>query len=336
MLIWIFINKTHAWGRKNMKIDELKSNSKCSRGYCGYFLTKRNNNLYLRSLKEFIVATWLTNLETRNIELLGEWYVGNYRPDFRIEMFGKTRFVVEVKDNKEEAEKYIELHKKNMNDLGYHYIVIYKKTHFNKLIKKFNIDIQAWKDNSLYDYSGKNNPRFGQKNSDETKRKIGDKTIERNKNKEYMIIYKEKIKNAFTDERRRAISISVKKRGEINREKRNLEDPIIEVSCIWCNKIKNKRKSQIKDVEFCDARCAMPYYKSINKLPKMTSAQNFERFKKNLIVLGKKIITEYGEFSLETLSLAKENKIIRYNAQISEKSIVKYFDSIDNFIQEIK
>jgi hypothetical protein len=317
-----------------MKTGNLE-NSRCSRGYCGYFTTRKNNILYLRSMKEFIVATWLSNLESDSVTLFGEWYIGNYRPDFRLEINNKTRYIFEVKDNRYEAEKYIKLYKKSINDLGYHYIVIFKQKHFNKLINRFNIDIEQWKKNSIYDYSGANNPKFGIKCSIETKQKIGDKTRERSKNVEYINNIKEKIKKSFTPERRELISNSTKKHAIIRREKRDLEDPMVDVFCVWCNTTKKKRLSKVKEIEFCDARCAMPYYKSINAVPKMSDEKKCDRFKKNLIQMGRKIKNVYGQFSLDYLLLAKQNGILYRNAQISEKSIIKYFQSILNFIKEL-
>jgi hypothetical protein len=319
------------------KNDIGKLNSKCSRGYCGYFTTKRHlTKMYLRSMKEFIVASWLSNMESDRIKVFGEWYIGEYRPDFRVEINGKIRLVVEVKDNKLEAERYITKYKSIINSFGYRYIVVYKNSHFSKLIKSLNLNTDDWKKNSIYDYCGENNPRFGMAVTEETKKKIGDKTTERCKNPEYRAMLGDRVRKSYTEEKRKEAGARTKYHAKLRKDARDIEDPHIAVSCVWCGKEKVKRKSKTKEVEFCDARCSSPYYKAIGKSRKFTTTERFCRMKKAIFNFALKIYEKYGIISVESIFDAKASFLIHNTAQISEKSIIKYYLNFETLNEEIK
>lgn len=314
-----------------MKNDTHKSNHRCSRGYAGYFKTQKGEVLYLRSLKEFIVASWLSSLETDSITLRGEWYINNYRPDFRVEVNGKTRLIVEVKDNKRDAILYYTKYKSIINALGYRYIVIYSTKTFNKIVKKFSLDVEEWKRNSLYDYSGQNNPKFGLTISDKAKNLIGQKTSERCKNIDYKNKWRASISAGMTLEVRKKIGENTRHYAKLRKEERNTKDPFVEVKCVWCGTPKVKRTSQVKDVEFCDARCASPYYASVGQSRKFNSDERFARMQLNLISFGKKIKNVYGDISEDIIKNARLTGVIPKNCQLSTNSITKYFSNIESF-----
>lgn len=319
-----------------MKIDQEKDNSGASRGYAGYFITSKNLKIYLRSTKEFIVATWLSSLETENITLLGEWYFGDYRPDFRILINNKLRFVIEVKDNKKSASTYLEKYRQTFLDMGVHYIVIYSHRHFSKIIKKFSIDVDVWKKNAIYDYSGENSPTYGKKHSIETRLKIGEKTRIRCQNEEYLSNLKIKQKEGYTLDVRKRISESRKKYSQLQREEKNKKDPFITVNCVYCGTSKKLRKSLSNKLIFCDARCASPYYKKIGKSRKFTSEEKIERMRRNLFSFAQKIYSHYNQtINSSLIKLAKQESIIHNNAQLSDISILKYFGSYENLNLEI-
>lgn len=312
-----------------------KKNSRCSRGYCGYFFTKNGERLYLRSLKEYIVASWLSSLETENIILKGEWYISNYRPDFRIEIDNKVRLVVEVKDNKKDAEEYIKKYKQIINDFGYRYIVIYKKKTFLYLIEKLNIDLDQWRNQCEYDYSGENNPRFGVKASEKTKFLIGKKTKERCEDINYRKKLGKAISNGMSSESKRKIGENTKKFAKIRAEKRNEEDPIIDVPCLRCKTYKQIRKSKIKQLEFCSPGCAVAYYASIGKSRKFTSDERKSRMRLALIRYGKLLYEKYGNINEEIIKQGRKEGIISKNSQISLFSIEKYFSNLELFMESL-
>jgi ribonucleoside-diphosphate reductase alpha chain len=94
------------------------------------------------------------------------------------------------------------------------------------------------KRNSFYNTSGENNPRYGVKLSDETKHKIGIKTIERFTNEEFRLKHSEAVKKSMVVAKDKLIG------DRIERE---------EVKCEFCNgtitrKINSERV-------FCDVLC---------------------------------------------------------------------------------
>ncbi len=317
--------------------DSRKNKCRSSRGYSGYFTTKTGIKLYLRSSKEFVVASWLSSLETPNRIVLGEWYFDSYRPDFRVMINGKLRFVIEVKDNKKDALVYMQKYKEQFVEMGVHYVVIYKSKHFSKIINKLNLDLEEWKRNSVYDHSGSNNPAFGRKNSKETKEKIGNKTRERCQNEEYMKDFREKIKNNFTEDRRTSISNSTRYHAKLRKEIRDAKDPIVNVSCVFCGKQKDKRLSATKPEEFCSAKCASPYYKQVGRTRVHSPEEVFDRMKLCLLNYAIILSTHYNcVVSSDIIRTAKEEGVIRKNCQLSDNSILKYFNSYETLNEDIK
>ena len=83
-----------------------------------------------------------------------------------------------------------------------------------------NLQLMSFRDHNEYhaknDFKGKKNPMFGKFHSDETKAKIGLKTVERNKNKDFKIKIGQAIKESFTQERKDYIS-DVRTNYELNR-----------------------------------------------------------------------------------------------------------------------
>lgn len=290
----------------------------------------------MRSTLEYIVAVWLSSLENDNITLLGEWYIGDYRPDFRVEISGKVRLVVEVKSNKAEADLYLAKYKQLINSLGYRYVVIYKHKHFTKLIKRFNIDTDRWKNESVYDYSGTNNPRFGMMVSEETRRKIGNATRERCKNDTYMKQLKQSIRAGFTEESRLRISKSTKTAATRRRILADAKDPTVIVGCSYCGLPLKRKPSSRKEYEYCKAQCSQAHRKQIGIALTLDDQSKFDRFCKRLLASGKNIYTKYETITEETITKAKTDGIISRNTPISLRTIEKYFGCLDKFLQEMK
>lgn len=142
-----------------------------SRGYCGY-----HKGMYLRSMREYAYALYLDNLnvmydtEVKTYEYNGE----TFKPDFFIyDINNNIHTITEIKyhisqyNKKEDWFNYF----KSIG-INYNIVII---NNIDKFIKKYNIDknlISKFKLNCIYDYTGKNNPRYGQHCSEETKYKI--------------------------------------------------------------------------------------------------------------------------------------------------------------------
>jgi hypothetical protein len=322
------------------KKDTNKKAYKASRGYCGYFTSSRGDSFYLRSTKEYIVASWLSTLEGNNIRFSGEPYVNTYRPDFEVFIHNKKRFVIEVKDNVKDALDYIEKYRNEFLNHGLHYIVIYKEWHFNKLEKKANCDVNWWKQNSVYDYSGKNNPRWGVKASDKTKQLIGEKTRERRQDPEYMKKFKKSHENKMTQVVRQKLRKAQLSHQKLKRIERNRNDPFIQVSCASCGKLKApKRKSTfIYKNYFCGGGCATRYYAENGKKWHHTDEIRLQIIRNTILNFGNKIrnCLKVDVLSENDIIEAKIKKVVNKNAQISKRSIIKYFKTFEFFNAALK
>jgi len=180
--------------------DVCKRKSSSSRGYAGWY----RETVYLRSLKEYLVARFLDHkaekypslsyrveVETFNVDGV------SYRPDFFLYREGSLWGILEVKDfgQGDVAREYLKRFREFFREKGLHYYVIHKERHYGKIKRTVGItreEIEAWKKASTYDYSGKNNPRYGVKVSEETKRKIGAATAARLSDPEWRAYHRER------------------------------------------------------------------------------------------------------------------------------------------------
>ena len=332
-----------------MKYED-KEKSKVSRGYAGWF-----GSWYLRSLAEYKVANYLKYLESKfNITVDYEpgykTYTVNgrkYKPDFFVYTSGKIRMIIEVKDNKRDATKYLSSFYDYFKGIGIKYRVIYSVSHFLKISRKCKLTdthVISWKNNSIYDYSGKNSPTFGNIHSVETKRKIGDKTIERCRNKEYVEKLKLAIKSSMTADIRQKISDKAIAHGKIKRSIFEDTNPILEFICDNCQKSYFKR--DILDENFnkysirsCSKGCTQKLKLSVGIKTKLNkkweNKEKSDRFKCSLISMGNKIYKIYEQITQESIKMAKENGIIYRKAPISIDTIDRYFGNVTQFLKEL-
>lgn len=171
------------------------------RGYSGYY-----KNVYLRSSLEFAYAYYLDyknikwKYEYATYKLDGE----QYKPDFFIfdDNDNLVRIVeIKAKENKKDGLNKINKFKKLYNVpivlIDYHDILkIYQlempiRYHKAKeiFIKEYNAVLKE------QDMNGELNPMYGLKQSDKTKKLIGDKCRERFKNEDYKNKFKKTISN---------------------------------------------------------------------------------------------------------------------------------------------
>lgn len=317
-----------------------KDKTNISRGYCGYVTKYDGTKLYLRSKLEFIIYSYLNflsksypHIEFTVEEFYNEIYLDGkfYRPDFNIYKNGKLWYVVEVKYDKSVAQIYLERYVdviKNM--LGAKYIVVYEERLFNKITEKLNLhnEIEKFKIDSIYDYSGANNPHYGMKLSQEQKNRIGVKTKERHTNKEYKDKFKKIMKERMADvNTRRLISDKRKEFSKRVREEKNINDPIIQYKCEVCGTLMFKPKSVIDKTKskrkpiLCGYSCVYTYYKSINNDEKT----KYQKISSLLIRIKKEynlIISNIGYFDRD---LAIEKGLVNKHTPCSISTILKYY-----------
>lgn len=316
------------------KKDTEKKNSKVSRGYCGYYKGK----WYLRSLREYKMACYLDMLQEKFSHVMVQYepnyqtYVINnraYKPDFYVFKFNRLTHIIEVKSSRVEAEKYQQMFRSHFQKLGIQYIIVWSDREFRLIEQKTKLtpdDINSWIESSIYDYSGENNPRYGVMCSDETKKKIGKKTAERNKDADYKRYFSEQVKKAMNDDVRKKISIARKR--IVNRE-----NPMIDYQCPHCGQVSHLRSTKANNRaanhQGCSYNCTVQI-----------------RIKKGLWkppLTGKKLdglptrlqndILKAG-LSNQTVSdwlikQAKQEKKLPMTSPLSEKSLMKYFNTLN-------
>lgn len=155
------------------------------RGYSGVY-----KGYYLKSSYEYVMAVILDHddINWRYEEQDFDLGMRVYRPDFFLyNTENKLYKVIEVKSNiSEEIQKGEETTKLLKELYGIPAEVILRKD-LSKMCKERGLKItkliENWKNmpevKTNFDYSGKNNPHFGMKHSELTKKKIGERTRQR-------------------------------------------------------------------------------------------------------------------------------------------------------------
>lgn len=246
---------------------------KTSRGYCGWYITWYGKKSYLRSKQEYVMARFL---DKHRILYKTENHVYHmndmsYKPDFFLyNKKGNLIRIIEVKYTKDEKNNYIKQYKSFFNMMGISYFVFYKKE-IDDIVRKYREignDVIDWCNKSaniIHDMKGKKNPHYGMKHSDDSKIKIGQKTVERFKNIEFKRKHRLAVKKSMTDDVKKHIS---EIRTGVPTKKVTSKQIITKcVFCgspiegvLWYNK-KNIIVSK-KTKNFCSVSCSCKYTKS--------------------------------------------------------------------------
>lgn len=320
-----------------------KGNYSDGRGYSGWYKTKYNKNVFLRSLQEYIFAK---KLDFDNIPFLTEKMIFkinniNYKPDFFIysdETFKKLIKIIELKCSEKEIKKYNK-YKKYFNNIGIEYDIIIGVDVRKNYDYCKKTEMNEWRNSSVNAHiilSGEKNPMFGVKHSEETKRKIGNKT------KQYMKDIKIKEKHSNNIKRfwmsPAADKIKAKYRELRIQEKderkkiKNIEDPIIQVKCKYCNNIFEKRKSSPKIT--CSNSCSQRYNWLTGKIKYTGNGK--QSYKTKIIKYFNIIKDDVDEINYNTVvQKYKENNLIPKHFGMSLAVINKYFGNINNLKLEI-
>ena len=324
-----------------------KGNSK-SRGYCGWHNTWDGKSVYLRSLREYFIACWLdgtkkyykTECKTYEINRV------KYKPDFFIfedNAYNKIVKIIEAKyDGQYEIyDYYIDNFQNHFetNDIEYEVIIKYTKNilqHCSQEMKEAWIEKCKNNSNSS-SVLGELNPMYGKKQSEETKRKIGEKAKARFEEPEYREnIRMRNIEFYNSPEgllRRKQISEQRKKEAK----QRRLEYESLPDIITYCKNCGKELVSK-EGIEFCLANG------SNNPCQKQYTLKNMDRGKKDKFGMQQKKYSTYIDkvathFNIPVNTLidnldeyiynAKREGIIPKNLGFSRKTLIKY-----NLIEE--
>lgn len=229
-------------------------------GYCGF-----HNENYLRSSYEYVYCKILEKLDIDYTieEQIYDLKDRNYIPDFHLyDKGGKLIKVVEIKSSKPEELEKAEKAKSSMKELFnidceiFQYSDLIKKC--NDLNLNFNELSNYWKENSegRNIMSGKLNPMYGKKHSEETLSKISKSSLERWEDDEFRKELSDKRKEYFKNPENRKKASDLKK--EYYKNKR-AELQIEETKIIECNNCGKKIEVRYNDrkEKYCSRECSI-------------------------------------------------------------------------------
>lgn len=217
-------------------------------GYYGYHETFQGEKVYLRSAKEYLVALYL---DTKKIPYVVEPYglFDHCRPDF---LLPTHNLIIEVKDTNQRRIKVIQERRTLYNSHGYRMIAIGRVRHFSKIMRIVpNSEelLSKWKDMPrAIDSKGVNNPRYGTKCSDETRRRISEKAKIRCRADSFRKAASERMLAFYASEAGAVVRESMKG-VRVEREDR---------PCVICGKTFVVKKTKKKQV--CSPTCSGQRY----------------------------------------------------------------------------
>ena len=331
----------------NMSVggSQKKSSFKNGRGYCGYHTTWDNKRVFCRSMLEKIQCLLL---DKQHVYYLMEQHVyvidnRTYKPDFFIYIdntYTILNSIIEIKDSIKECTTYLSLYKKYFLELGINYNALTYNRAYYKQHKDFKSCLLEYIDRSdSYDMSGSNNPSYGIKFSEERLEAHTKLMLECQSRPE--VRKKRSIAMQITHKTRPELRISIStaqiKHQEILRvQKYGVKKQNI---CIFCGDVVDTY--DLLDKQYCKkASCKGSWCNYKAKLNGTSGHLHTEEDKKKimyslLIKHGLKLYALYGKLDETTIILYKEMHC-RPNSRFSYKSIIKYYGSIELYIQKIE
>lgn len=319
-----------------------------SRGYSGW-VEIDGDRFYCRSSVEFIYIHHLLSIYSKQDgysikmeNMIFEYKNEKYKPDFVIYNNNILVKIIETKSDKnqikrENKENKYEIFKDYFSKIKIDFEICYKdpKILTNEIDKKLEI----WKkETSSASMNGENNPMFGMKHSDESKRKIGLKTMERCESPKYLDFLKSKMKKS--DDQRENCRISAIRRREGEKIKNDIDrlekyGQIVSKMCVICGSIFTDREKNTK--ETCKNSCTFKLRYSRGEIK--IGGDGFKSFKTRIIKYlhpFKDVINKMNtsDFDLFVVSL-KKSGIIPTTFGISSNTIAKYFDSLEGLKKEL-
>lgn len=275
-----------------------------NRGYSGFY-----KDVFLRSSYEYAYAKFLDfhrikwRYEEKTYILDGE----AYKPDFFIYQDGKLLKIVEIKSMiEEEKEKGLKKVGKLEKQIGVKCeLISYEelKKFYKKMPFTLHSVIEEWKKSDLTTvqkkWVGKMNPHYGLKHSEETKRKIGEKTKERWE------------KNDATKKR---MIEGLRKSGLTQKGK--LKSPREKRECLNC---KVRFTVTIKSTQrYCGMECVMENARKKQK----------ENYKKE-----RKVIHDQIKFKIDNWSIANKSLVMSIPYNKIKTNLEPLLNEIENELE---
>lgn len=202
----LFINSAYKnTNRRKVTKNFIKKN--VSRGYSGY-ITIRNEKIFCRSKAEFIYFHYFDLTLDKKYKIKSEekiFYVQDfsYKPDIFIYSDENILIkIIEIKSSKNDIIEKYQKFNEYFKSLNIDFEILFDANTILKQYPNIKTDLKFWIETQAKiqrDMKGKNNPRFGSKCSEKTKKLIGEKCKKRNEDKEYRKKCSEATKTAFNN-----------------------------------------------------------------------------------------------------------------------------------------
>lgn len=325
-----------------------KGGYKNGRGYCGWYTNIDGKKMFLRSLKEYMVAKSLDNVGTHFLTEQAVFDINGvfYKPDFFIyadKEYMNLIKIIEVKDNKKEAEAYFK-YKNFFNKIDIDFEVEYNVHKMKKNIT--DKERSEWVNNFVDNYNGlsmvgENNPMFGMNHSKQTKQKIGEQTRKYMSDPLVKKKHSDSIRSFWKSDKAIKIKKEYSKLRSMEKEKRDLElnkkDPLVDKKCVICNNIFSCRKSDTrKTCKSIKNGCSLKY--SYATGVSKYNGDGKKSYKTKLLNAAIKIGIDkndcFDTFNLK-VAIFKEKNISYKNFSMRESVINKYFGDFKSFKKEI-
>lgn len=322
-----------------------KASFKNGRGYCGYHTTWDNKLVFCRSMLEKIQCMLLDKIQFYYL-LERQVYIINddtYKPDFFIYSdrdYKDLYSIIEIKDTQKECALYLSLYKDFFNKLDIEYTVLTYNRSYYKKHSEFKDALTEYIENSdSYNMSGQNNPAYGVVFS-ETRMQQHKLLMAECQSRDSVKEKRSKsmkLRYAEDDSLRKLISIKqseyqeglrLKKYGQ---KKQNI--------CMFCgdtvDTYEKLNKQYCKKVSCKGSWCN--YKAKLNGTSgHLHTDANKNKIMYNLLLKhGLKLQSIYNKVDENTILLYK-NEYCRKNSRFSIKSIIKYYITLELYIQKIE
>ena len=218
-----------------------------------------------------------------------------------------------------------------------------------------NLSIMSFSEHSKLhgsvDNNGENNPMYGKRHSEETKRKIGNKTLERCANPEYKSFFSARLRGAVTDDRRdKARQLQhdrnikrwdkIEKKTDLNTTWKNNRLCIIK-ECRFC-KSEMILHWEKRSVVFCSSGCHLGWSKEFSeglfaKAREALKNRQKKTFEKQINIYNDlKIFLEREPFKKEWENKCKELDVsYRLRPKLDSENILKSFKHLKEVASSI-
>ncbi|MBV5347134.1 hypothetical protein JZU46_02810 [bacterium] len=322
-----------------------RTSFKNGRGYCGYHTTWDDKLVFCRSMLEKIQCILLDKekvfyLMEKQIYVIND---DTYKPDFFIYTNGDYKnlhHIIEIKDTQKECNLYLNLYKYFFNSLGITYSVFtYNRNYYKKHVDFKDILEDYIKNSDSYNMSGKNNPAYGVVFSEPRMQQHRLSMIEcqsredvrKRRSVSMKLRYAEDpalVKLLSVKQSKYQESLRIQKYGQ---KKQNV--------CMFCGGIVDTYDKL--DKLYCKKTSCKGSWCNYKAKLNGTSGHLHTEEAKNSIMYnlllkhGLKLQDIYNEINTETVTLYK-NTYCRKNSRFSIKSIIKYYITLELYIQKIK